>query len=293
MLFSGSDSESEDDVYELDGDVIVLSPMQRFLSFLDDTPHWRNCDPSDLLDAFKESDYAALSQEQIHAIEVATRGQSLNPTWIAMRTGLCGSSIFKRIFTRVISLITKQGQDPSKLLKAIMGESPFSEDNVPASIDFGKVNEGKARKMYAEYEKSKHKGLNVMECGLFLSNQYPFCGSSPDGIAVCECHDPWLIEIKCSLSHNKNSTPKQAAKGYGCEEINGVWRLQEDHMYHYQIQGQLALTKKEKCVLVIYTNGKILPVEVQYNPKFVKKMFHNIEVFVRKFLVPHIVEVAT
>ncbi len=292
LIYSESESEDEDEVYELDLEVVALAPLQRFLAFLDIVPNRSEKTPMELFDMFIATGHAVLSKAEIVTVECGTRGQSANPTWLRVREGLCGSSIFKRICTRTVSLTTKPNQDPSKLLKTIMGKSAFDEDELPDAMEFGRIKEPKARALYFSQEKDKHEGLVISERGILLSPDYPFCGSSPDGMLSCRCHEPWLIEIKC-CHKKKYQPPHKAAQYYGCKKVNGTWKLPEDHRFYYQIQGQLLFTRRTRCVLVIYSNGKILPIEVPFNPEFAREMMCTLQTFVRQFLVPHIVETST
>ena len=43
--------------------------------------------------------------------------------------------------------------------------------------------------------------MKIDEQGFFVSLDCPFIGASPDGIVHCECHAPWLIEVKCPFTH--------------------------------------------------------------------------------------------
>ena len=56
--------------------------------------------------------------------------------------------------------------------------------------------------------------------------------------------------------------------------------MKENHPYFYQIQGQMAVTGKNNCILVAFTNRGVFSVKkVNFNPEF----WHQIERKMTKF----------
>ena len=48
-------------------------------------------------------------------------------------------------------------------------------------------------------------GLQVEECGVFLSERFPYLATSPDGIIHLDNGKFGLVEVKCPYKHCKNS----------------------------------------------------------------------------------------
>lgn len=91
-------------------------------------------------------------------------------------------------------------------------------------------------------------------------------GASPDGLIG----DHALVEIKCPISIN-NETPGDEIlnkKITFAELINGKLHLKRNHNFYYQIQEQLAITKRELCYFVIWRPHGILIEEVSFSLKF-------------------------
>ncbi len=269
-----------------------LSTSQRITDFLHSlqlSPEMKTFQTVELYKQFKESQFGTLSPEEINDMEKKTRGQGSNVNWTFMRKGAIGSSIYKRVCTRLTSLKKDKKEDPSKLLRTIMGETSINENRLPGGLAWGRACEPKARALYSLTIKKSHSNAKVQETGLFHSTDHPFLITSPDGIVRCKCHEPWLLEIK-SPERFKDDTPLEAAKKYGCIMENGVLKLPSTHEHYYQIQGQLALTKHTRCTLVVFTNLGIHQIDVPYDAEFVHKMLANLEEFSAGYLFPHLVE---
>ena len=43
--------------------------------------------------------------------------------------------------------------------------------------------------------------VSLKKRGLQLYLQFPLIGVSPDGIRICDCHEPKLVEVKCPYKY--------------------------------------------------------------------------------------------
>ncbi|KAJ8928706.1 hypothetical protein NQ314_018716 [Rhamnusium bicolor] len=99
-------------------------------------------------------------------------------------------------------------------------------------------------------------GLWLEECG--------YIGASPDGFVAEDA----LIEVKCPYKY-KSVSLEDALRNdktyiiYKNEE--GDTTVNTKHVYWDQIQGQLHITNKEKCFLVVWTPAECEIVEI---PKY-------------------------
>ena len=82
----------------------------------------------------------------------------------------------------------------------------------------------------------------------FLSVTYPFLGASPDGIIIGEGDEIGIVEVKYPFVH-RNTTISKACddKTFRLMKTENDIKLCLDHDYHYQITGQLAITKAAYC----------------------------------------------
>ena len=120
-----------------------------------------------------------------------------------------------------------------------MNYCPLSGDNTPQQLSWGHDKEVVAVKEYIKKFKSKHKGMEVFHSGLFIDNQHPYLGASPDRLQVCKCCVKILLEVK-SIFSKGNLPPHIAAASY-LEEVDGKYYLRKETSWYYQIQGQLAI----------------------------------------------------
>ena len=42
-----------------------------------------------------------------------------------------------------------------------------------------------------------HENVCVENCGVIVSEEYPFIGATQDSIVSCECYRKQLVEVKC------------------------------------------------------------------------------------------------
>lgn len=77
-------------------------------------------------------------------------------------------------------------------------------------------------------------------------------GASPDGFI-----DDNVVEIKCRYKSRSSSLSEDLAKDKSYiiwyDEQLYEWVVNEDHDYFHQIQGQIHLTNKKGCHLVVWT----------------------------------------
>lgn len=110
--------------------------------------------------------------------------------------------------------------------------------------------------------------MKVKACGLFVSLPHPFIAASSDGVTA----DDILVEVKCPhVARFRKITP--ASIPYLCVD-GGKLTLDQKHDYYYQIQGQLFVTDKQLCYLLVYTL-----VEQKINNDFIDKMITKLQYF--------------
>ena len=85
-------------------------------------------------------------------------------------------------------------------------------------------------------------------------------GESPDGLVIdpSEQHPQGLVEIKCPARAEKISlfdlcTKKEHKSTFCLRYTRETYELKRQHVYYYQIQGQLHITRRSWCDLVVWT----------------------------------------
>lgn len=132
-------------------------------------------------------------------------------------------------------------------------------------------------------------GKMVTPCGLFIDEEFPWLGASPDGLL----DDDGIVEVKCPAVAAK-LTPEEAVlqkKVTFCTISDGQMRLKETHPYMYQVQGQLRITKREYCLFALWTPHGIFIEKVERKDNFWKaKMEEKLNTFYMKCVLPELID---
>lgn len=236
----------------------------------------------EIFDNFVKQLSSKLDQNICDNIEKKSRGQGKNSNWIDARKGRITSSNF--------GLVCKKRKDtpPEGMMKTVMGYRDFK---VPAT-EWGKKHEPAARRTYTRELKTTHNDHNVQVTipGLVVNPQLPYLGCSPDGVVTCEqCSDKELLEIKCPFKY-RNMSPTDAAKDpkFCSTIVNGKLKLKLDHNYHYQIQGQLGISRHSWCDFYIWTLEGTYIERIYFDEVFWSAMLQKLKQFYRQFIVPEL-----
>lgn len=210
--------------------------------------------------AFKTS--LIMPQHKLREIEQSTRDQSESPLWYSVRRYRITASYFGSIFHR------KPTTPPEALVLQIIQGKQFTS---PAT-EWGRQKEALALKMYVQFQiENSHAGLYCCRSGLVISEMYPHLGASPDAVV----HDPstevqfGVAEVKCPYSV-RSVTPQEAAKSstFFCFLDEGKLKLKRTHNYFCQVQGQMALTEREWCDFIVYTEKGISVERIKFDADF-------------------------
>ena len=108
--------------------------------------------------------------------------------------------------------------------------------------------------------------------GFIVCGDYPFLGASPDGAVFSPAlPDPHgYLEIKCPYNQ-RNMTPLDACTSaeFCCElGEDGQMKLRRSHHYYAQVQGQMAIGKRNWCDFVIYTQKNIAVERITFDSSY-------------------------
>ncbi len=214
------------------------------------------------------------TDKEIVQIEFATRGQAANENWHNFKQGCLTASTFHSICNTRDSL--------EKVVSLLKG-STLNEDLLPADIQFGRLFEEKARKLFMSCHHFTHRNYSVLTPGIIFSKEMPFLACSSDGIVSCDTCGKFLIEIKC-MSKHRNSHARLAAEKMKLitKDESGNFSINKSHKYYSQILGQMAITEINKCVLVVYTHNGIYTVEVSQDEEEWNKLKADLVGFFRQ-----------
>jgi len=208
-----------------------------------------------------------LSKEQLANIEENTRMQQDNPLWRLYRPGRITASNFGN----VIKCLEANRKPSPSLLKTLLGEYNAAGAR---PVQWGQVHEKTAVERYeAETD------VQVKPSGLWL-HEYGFCGASPDGIV----DDMKIIEVKCPFTvQDKNVLDHVGDDFFLNIDTDGSLSLNlsnhQGHSYCHQIQGNLWLTGRSVCDLVVWTTQSLLILSVQKDEQYSDKYLNLLQKF--------------
>jgi len=132
--------------------------------------------------------------------------------------------------------------------------------------------------------------LNVLPAGLFIDKQYNFLAGSPDGLVG----DNDIVEIKCPHS-SKDMTPYEGVIAKKIKYLvlndNGDLKLNKNHNYHYQVQGQLRVANKNSCYFVVWTPKDMFVERIMRDGDFWRdKMETQLVDFYNNYLIKEIID---
>ncbi|XP_026278759.1 uncharacterized protein LOC113206748 [Frankliniella occidentalis] len=217
--------------------------------------------PEDALEAAKKKVLEHL-ERQVDTEEKRARlqgltGQHKSADYRQVRYyALLPSSKFGKVVTR------QPGTPCNSLVLDLVYPSVGDKKSVP--MQYGIDHEQTAVEKYVhDCEVSEP----VAECGLFINPKWPFLASTPDRLLGSE----GLIEVKCIFPgtlasrgvHNFHSAASLKGKerksmSICLEIVDGQLCFKRTHLYYYQIQGQLAITERQYCMAVVFTDSSLV-----------------------------------
>ena len=84
----------------------------------------------------------------------------------------------------------------------------------------------------------------------------PFIGATPDGLLGSDA----VVEIKCPHSARDNVISTKSVP-YLCELLGELF-LNKNHDYYFQVQGQMFVSGRTRCIFAILTNKGFVHTEI-------------------------------
>ena len=179
-------------------------------------------------------------EEQLKAVEKATRRQASSKRWREERYLRLTASNFGRVMLRK----SNYGKLAEEILFAKL------PDSIP-SLKWGRLHESDAFGQYLESQPESEQ-KNIRKAGFYIGEP-SFLGASPDGV-IEGSGNLKIIEIKCPYSVRDLEVEEACTKSdFYCTLNNGLFCLRRNHQYYYQIQGTMAITNAHACDFVVWT----------------------------------------
>ncbi|XP_050526268.1 uncharacterized protein LOC126896994 isoform X2 [Daktulosphaira vitifoliae] len=162
----------------------------------------------------------------------------------------------------------KQTSCKEAILKDVMripsekSEVTVTEDNISTTAKYGKNSENNAKEMF-----ERIMGVEIQKCGVFIDEHLYFLTAQPDGLIGKD----GIVEIKCPYNA-KEIPPEDAIKNNMIKFVyyneNEDLILKRTSNIFYQIQGELHITKRQYCFLIIWTSKGIVYCRIDRDDNF-------------------------
>lgn len=210
-------------------------------------------------------------------IQERTTRQRESGEWLEIRKLLLTASNF--------GAVVKRKKNFHSLVKNILYRSNLSSI---ASVAHGIKNEAFALQQLASQE-----NVVIEECGLYVDPDCPYIGATPDG----RVGDSMIVEVKCPVAAFKlgmaTAIKQNKVQILKHNKKDGSTSINNNSNWYYQVQGQLHVTNKNRCLFGIW-GGEKEPMEVIYinrDDQFWKeKMKPKIIDFYHNHILPELVD---
>ncbi|KAF4533068.1 hypothetical protein B566_EDAN002631, partial [Ephemera danica] len=218
------------------------------------------------------------SPEEIVNIERRTVLQRDSHEWVQLHQYLFTASSFHRVKAR------RQSTSCAKIVNDLL-----YGDFDTAAMQYGRENEDQVRDLLSIFL-----DVEIQECGIFIHPEHNFLAASPDGLIG----DDTLVEIKCSYSAaGLNLSPEEAVKSkktsfWKFDKSTGEYIVNKNDKWFTQIQGQLNVTGREKCIFAYYTPVEpYFKIEIIYRDRdFWQNLVLQLVKFYMECLLPEIID---
>lgn len=199
-----------------------------------------------------------VTQELSTIIEEGTRDQSQCALWNQMRQPRLTSSRFREV-------CHVRGEASSQTLAARIIKGIRQTSAMKRGLDL----EPDVLLQYSDMM-----NVNILPCGFVVHPDVPHLGTSPDGKVYDPAENPpfGLAEVKCPDVDNISQVTH-------IKLVNGQAKLKESHKYHWQVQGQLAITGLSWCDFITNTKTDLTIERIWRDESLIALMKEKLDLF--------------
>ena len=244
-------------------DIVSLHPVSSNIPSIDDVIFMSNS-----IENFNENLLINLTKLNISQIEILTRGQNTNECWYSYRKGVITASKGHDVKVRMEKIRKNMGNNENlwQLFQKISG-LVFVNPNIPA-LKYGREMEVNAVNKFKCILSETHKNVKIVDCGLYLDEQFPYIGASPDRIILCSCCPKACLEVKCPFSINYTTPYDPSIKLPYLTRKDDVIKLNRNHKYYTQCQMQLGVTGIKKSYFMVWTSHGYVIDEIFFDAEY-------------------------
>ena len=138
----------------------------------------------------------------------------------------------------------------------------------------------------------EHVHLQVEKCGLIVNPDFPYMGSSPDGLVSCSCcgQKSGCLEIKCPFKHRQSSISEACKdKDFCLFSQDDNYFLKTTHPYYSQVQCQIFTSSTDYCDFAVWTEVDCTTIRIEPDHEFWASCQLMAKEFVKKVVLPELV----
>ena len=225
-----------------------------------------------------------ITTEEAIYLEQSTRLQAQSSVWFEHRKGRLTASKFGQISR------TNPTCPSLSLLKDVMQYSQSLSLQHP-SLKWGVDHEDTARQQYIELLQQQHELFEYHAVGLTVDPEYPYLGASPDGAVSCTYCGAGLLETKCPYKHRDEHPHHNISDSNFClHRVAEAVQLKTTHNYYLQIQGQMAICKRDYCDFVCWTVKGMHVERIAFDASVFNEFAHFFQSMVLPELLTHAIQ---
>ena len=225
---------------------------------------------------YKESLNVSPAERQ--KIERTTLEQANDQSWFELRKSRLTASNFGTVARR------RHATPVAKLVRNLLYDVPREA----RSLQWGRDHEEDARQAYS---RKSGPTMILTRSGLVIHPEHGWLACSPDDlVSDTVAESQGLVEYKCPYSA-RDITVEEACKkkDFMCMLNSGKVTLKRTHKYYYQVQGQMAITRRRWCDFVIWTPHSTTVERINFDEEFWATVVPKLELFYDRAIVPELV----
>ncbi|KAL1479807.1 hypothetical protein MTO96_051564 [Rhipicephalus appendiculatus] len=128
------------------------------------------------------------------------------------------------------------------------------------AIQYGIANEQGAVQRYISTLRTRGHNVEVFRSGLIVEPSCPWLGASPDRLVFDPAETPphGILEVKCPYSLKGKSAVEIGDMDCMKRDSQGIYRLDRNHDYYYQVLGQMALSHVHWAHFIVFSEKVII-----------------------------------
>ncbi|XP_040355540.1 uncharacterized protein LOC121046013 [Ixodes scapularis] len=224
-----------------------------------------------------------VTSTQATVLEKNTRQQSKSPLWRASRRNRLTASSFGEVATR-----------ESWSLKGLNNLTSTKDISHVRAVRHGIKYEPAAVQRYESALRVLGHDIQTSHCGIVVQPDCPWLGASPDRTTwdPTEATAHGVVEVKCPYTL-KDGGLETAVDFYMVKDTSGVYRLNREHRYYYQILGQMALSGLLWGDFVVYSHNFLIVERIYFSQEKWLECKTTLDKFYFSVLLPYLSESRT